>query len=58
MLLNREMSQRRVNLQLWSVRFSEPIPEMAVYGLVKMKTDRGGNLQDEVACFYGRMKEK
>jgi hypothetical protein len=32
--------------------------EMAVYGLVKMRTGRGGDLQDEVACFYGRMKEK
>jgi hypothetical protein len=32
--------------------------EMAVYGLVMMKTGRGGDLQDEVACFYGRMTEK
>jgi hypothetical protein len=36
----------------------ETLCEMAVYSLLKMKTGRGGDRQDEVARFYGRMKEK
>ncbi len=31
---------------------------MAVGGSVKMKADRGGELQDEVACLGGQMRVK